>query len=386
MKIRGYYLLLLIFLALSLIAASSIPSKAPPAFLLMWGWGVADGTSVFQTCTSGCQEGSSGDGAGQLTNPRGVAVEGSGKIYVVDSNNNRIQKFDSAGTLLDTWGTNGTGAGEFVSPNGITADSAGDVYVVDPNSHRIQKFDANGTFLLMWGWGVDDGADEFQTCTSVCLAGTPGSSNGQFEYPSDVATDAAGDVYVVDSGNRRIQKFDSTGTYLTQWGEIGNTEGRFSNPFAVAVDTAGDVYVTDSANHRIQKFDGSGNFLLAWGWGVDDGADEFQTCTVNCQSGTAGSNNGQLDYPYGVDVDASGAVHVADNANHRVQRFESDGTFMSKSGAYGTDEGQFSGPFAVAVDAEGNVYVTDHYNHRLQKFGGPWLETFVGEPEAPGSR
>src|SRR5437870_4464335 len=84
--------------------------------------------------------------------------------------------------------------------------------------------------------------------------GSYGSGNGQFNYPVGVATDAAGNVYVTDNSNNRIQKFTNTGTYLIQWGSYGSGDGQFNGPFGVATDVAGNVYVTDFSNHRIQKF------------------------------------------------------------------------------------------------------------------------------------
>jgi DNA-binding beta-propeller fold protein YncE len=370
-------------LALPLVAASSVPSRVPPAFMFTWGWGVNDGVGEFQICQRDCQDGSDGDGIGQFDRPRGVAVEMSGGVCVVDSGNHRIQKFDSSGTYLNQWGGNGTGEGEFSSPNGAAVDSAGNVYVADTDNHRIQKFDSTGDFLLTWGWGVNLASLGFQICTKDCQAGVAGDGDGQFEYPFDVAVDSSGYVYVADSANHRIQKFDSGGTYLTQWGGLGTTDGKLSSPVALATDGVDDVYVAEGGAKRIQKFDSVGNFLRMWGWGVDDGTLAFQVCTKSCERGTAGSGDGQFEYPYGVAVDTGGIVYVSDNANNRVQMFQDNGTFLTKWGVHGNNEGQFNAPHMVAVDAQGNVYVADKTNHRIQKYAGPWLEIFVGEPEVP---
>src|SRR5580765_5950819 len=108
--------------------------------------------------------------------------------------------------------------------------------------------------------------------------GSFGSGNGQFEYPEGVATDAAGNVYVVDQVNLRIQKFTSAGAYLTQW--------RSGIPQDVATDAAGNVYVTDPRNKRIQKFTSDGIYLTQWG--------------------SAGSGDGQFVDPTGVATDAAG--------------------------------------------------------------------------------
>src|SRR5215831_1840725 len=95
--------------------------------------------------------------------------------------------------------------------------------------------------------------------------GTAGSGDGQFAGPLGVAIDLVGNVYVVDSGNNRIQKFTSAGVFVSKFGQSGAGEGQFQHPYAVAADRVGNLYVADSDNHRIEKFDTSGNFLLQWG-------------------------------------------------------------------------------------------------------------------------
>jgi len=136
--------------------------------------------------------------------------------------------------FLTAWGSYGSGDGQFFYPFGVAVDSAGNVYVADSYNYRIQKFDAGGTYLAKWG--------------------SYGAGEGQFSGPWDVAVDSAGNVYVADTGNDRIQKFDAGGTFLAQWGSYGEGEGQFSYPSGLAVDGAGNVYVADSWNHRIQKF------------------------------------------------------------------------------------------------------------------------------------
>ena len=94
-------------------------------------------------------------------------------------------------------------------------------------------------------------------------------------YPRSIEIDSSTDsVYVADAGNERIQKFDSNGNYITQWGNKGNGTGQFTYPGDIAIDSIGNVYVLDSGNHRIQKFDETGNYITKWGsrgsWRMDN--------------------------------------------------------------------------------------------------------------------
>ncbi len=177
---------------------------------------------------------------------------------------------------------------------------------------------------------------------------TAGSGNGQFNYPKDIATDAASNVYVADTANGRIQKFSSTGTYLMQWGTFGTGNGEFGYIEGIAADSAGNVYVSDTDYHRIQKFDSNGTYLTQWGG--------------------FGSANGQFNYPYGITVDNAGNVYVVDSSNQRVQKFSSAGDYLTKWGTQGSGDGQFFYANGIAIDQSGNFYVADVGNKRIQKF------------------
>ena len=237
--------------------------------------------------------------------------------------------------FITRWGSQGSGDGQFYDPYGVAVDTADNIYVADTYNHRIQKFDSEGNFIIKWGsygWG-----------------------DGQLRYPQGVAVDSADNVYVVDTSNHRIQKFDSDGTFLGKLGSYGWGDGRFYFPKGVAVDSEDNVLVTDM-RHRIQKFDSDGTFLTKWG--------------------SYGSGDGKFYYPHGVAVDSADNVYVADTYNHRIQKFDSDGTFLTKWGSGGSGDGQFYYSFGVAVDTADNVYVADTHNHRIQKFG----LTIVNDP------
>src|SRR6266542_2737141 len=258
--------------------------------------------------------------------------------------------------------------GELNGPAGAGTDAAGNVYVADTFNHRIEKFDSSGSFLRAWGKdvvsaGPGNTGTGFEICVAAngdtCQAGTGGGLGGELNGPNGVATDAAGNVYVADLTNQRIDKFDSSGNFLRAWGrdvvsagpgdtgtgsEIcvaanGDTckagpaaglGGEFNGPSGVATDAAGNVYVADASNNRIQKFDSSSSFLRAWGKdvasaGPGDTGTGFEVCVAangdTCKAGTTGGLGGEFNNPAGLATDASGNVYVADFASNRIQKF-----------------------------------------------------------------
>ncbi|MBF0538923.1 MAG: hypothetical protein HQL03_11815 [Nitrospirae bacterium] len=263
-----------------------------------------------------------------FSSPQGVAVDGSGNVYVVDTGNARIQKFTSDGKFIITWGSNGGGDGQFQHPEGIAVDISGNVYVADRSNNRIQRFTSDGKFIAKWG--------------------SEGSGDGQFDWPEGIAIDGSGNVYVADAGNDRIQKFTSDGKFIAKWGSNGSDDGQFSEPWGITVGGSSNVYVADLGNNRIQQFTSDGKFIAKWG--------------------SKGSDDGQFSYPTGIAIDGSGNVYVADSGNNRIQKFTSDGNFIAKWSSNGSDDGQFFVPTGIAIDGSGNVYVADFYNNRIQKF------------------
>ena len=193
--------------------------------------------------------------------------------------------------------------------------------------------------------------------------GSYGTGAGEFKNPVGITTDSAGNVYVVGADLSRVQKFDSTGTYLTQWGTSGTGDGEFFFPYDVTTDLAGNVYVSDVNNHRIQKFTSTGTFLDKWG--------------------SFGTGNGQFKDPRGITTDPAGNVYVSDILENRIQKFTSTGTFTTKWGSSGSGNGEFNQPEAVATDLAGNVYVADTFNNRIQKFTS--TGNFIAQWGSPGS-
>jgi hypothetical protein len=411
--------------SLTLTAAAS----ANVSFTKAYGWGVLDGMSQFETCTSTCRSGSSGGGAGQLWGEGGVATDSLGDVYVADTDNERIDEFSAAGAFTKAYGWGvadgasrfetctttcrggiavGGGAGQLYNPAGVATDSSGDVYVADFNNDRIDEFSSAGVFMEAYGWGVVDGAARFETCTSTCRAGIPGRGAGQLYGPRAVAIDPSGDVYVADDGNERIDEFSSAGVFMQAygWGVLdgasqfetctincrgglqGHGAGQLYVPVGVATDSSGDVYVADEDNVRIDEFSATGGFLKAYGWGVADGASQFETCTTTCQAGIMGGGAGQLYGPTGVTTDSSGDVYVTDYGNARIDEFSPVGAFLKAfgwgvvdgmlkletctstclGGIDGGGAGELYGPEDVATDSSGDVYVADSGQARIDEF------------------
>ncbi len=278
--------------------------------------------------------------------------------------------------------------------------------------------------FIQWGFRLSPdswtqtGKDLFENIISTAVEsyefvlkwGSQGSGDGQFNHALKIEVDSSSNVYVVDPGNARIQKFTSDGTFITKWGSLGGGDGQFNSPCGIAVDNSGNVYVADVSLPRIQKFTSTGVFVTKWGssgngdgqfssprgievdssgnvYVADQGNDRIQKFTSTgvfvTKWGSNGSGDGQFDDPNGIAVDSSGNVYVADTSNNRIQKFTSDGVFVTKWGSNGSGDGQFGYPEEIAVDSFGNVYVADTSYHRIQKFTS--VRTFVTKWGTQGS-
>lgn len=289
--------------------------------------------------------------AGTLSYPKFLALDKQGTIYVPDSGHDRMQTIDPNGKLLKTWGSTGSGKGQFI-------------------------------FI----------------CLGECKPACPPLPVGWprcYHLPSGgVAIDEQGNVFVADF-NSRIQKFDSKGNFLTQWGSRGTGDGQFlSSAQGLAVDKAGNVYAVDGDNHRIQKFDNQGKFLLAWtgkqesdepafdpfGVAVDQQGYVYVTDDKGVQKfdsdgnfltkwGSLGSDKGQLTAaPDGVAVDSKGNVYVVDNGGDKVLKFDGKGNFLGQWGSHGVGDGQFASPTGIIIDKDDNIYIADRVGGHVQKF------------------
>jgi sugar lactone lactonase YvrE len=266
--------------------------------------------------------GKSGLGNGQFKGPIGITIDAQDNLYIVDSGNHRVQKFDSEGNFITTWGQQGSMGGEFEHAEGIAVDSQDNVYVTDSRNHNIQKFDSEGKFIKKWG--------------------TFGVGQGQFgaeRSPVGIAVDSQDNVYVTDYWNDRIQKFDSEGNFILDFNR-GQflVDNAFYQPQAIAIDSKDHVYITNS-NNNILKFNKYGSFIETWG-------SKDKSITT-------------LQFPEGIAVDKFDNIYVNDFHHDRIQKFSNNGTFNTKwetSGIKGTHFEEGLG--GIAVNSEGKVFVS----------------------------
>jgi hypothetical protein len=302
--------------------------------------------------------------AALFEDPYAIAVDGSGNAYVADATDHSIRKITAAGvvtTLAGNPGTYGSADGTesaalFKAPLGIAADSSGTVYVADTGNSTIRKITPAGVVTTLAGKAGTEGATD----------GT--GTEARFYSPYGVATDSAGNVFVLESAGV-VRKITAAGLVTTLAGTANapgfvNSTGpaaRFSVPFDLTVDTAGNIYVSDHGNHAVRKITPAG------------------VVTTLAGSGSSGYTNGtgtaaQFKFPSGIGVDPSGNVFLADTDNQVIRKITPAGVVTTVAGTHvlGSADGvgtaaSFYNPKDVAFDASGNMYVTDRGNHTIRK-------------------
>ena len=354
-------------------------------------------TGTISTIAGTGEEGGGGDGGpatqAQFSEPHGVALDGDGHLYIADSSNHRIRRVDAAtGTISTIAGSGERGDSGDGGPatqaqlsdlRGVAIDGDGNVYIADEGDHRIRKVDAaTETISTLAG-------------TTEVRDGGPATSAQLFELRS-VAVDGAGNVYIPDIRSHSIRRVDAFTGVISTIAGTGNrgysgdggpaNEAQLSEPEAVAVDSAGNLYIADSSNQRIRRVDATTGTISTiagmgyWDYGGDGGP----------------ATQAHLRHPRGVAVDGDGNVYISDSGNNRIRKVEAaTGTISTIAGTgeegYGGDgrpatQAQLHHPVGVAVDGDGNVFIADIFNHRIRKVEAATgtISTIAGTGEEGG--
>ena len=307
--------------------------------------------------------------AALLQYPAGIARDSAGNLFVADASSNTILKITAAGVVTTFAGTSGsvgsadgTGASaRFNQPSGVAVDAAGNVYVADAGNATIRMITPAGAVTTLAGSTASRGS-----CDGTGTA-------AWFNQPNGIAVDTVGNVYVTDALNATVRKITSAGAVTTLAGSAGSrgeTDGngaaaRFNFPSGVAVDAAGNVYVADTYNDTIRKVTPVGTVTTVAGSAGITGAVDL--------TGT----NALFNQSFGVAVDAAGNVYVADTGNAIIRRIAPSGavtTVAGMAGIAGLGEGVgdgalFNQPHALVVDGAGNLFVADTGNAAIRRVG-----------------
>ncbi len=273
--------------------------------------------------------GEKGDQPGRLNHPQSVSCDLYGNIYIADTNNNRIQKFDFQGNLLSFIGGFGWEKEQFQIPLDIHVYNSLDVYVADYENSRIERYDKDLNWITSY-YSNDNWEEKYQ-----------------FEFPRAVFQSLHGDIFIVDSQNDRITKLNSSFEPELTFGDFDWGQGVLQNPLDICVSLQDIVYVSDSDAGKIRVYDYYGSFLYDIGAGV-------------------------LTSPHGICTTPQGHLFVADPAQNKVFAFDQRGRLLVQIGSAGHKLGAFNEPYDVDV-VRNKLVVADAANHRIQIFELDWM-------------
>jgi len=312
---------------------------------------------------------------------------------VLNEATDEVEIYVGKPNLLCSFGKIGNASGEFNSPSYIVHDSSGNIWVSDTNNDRVQKFDSQGNFLFEIGseqlavsseQGKGKGSEE-QRAKSI-----------EFNKPTGLAIDSQGNLYVADRNNDRVVIFDSFGKYLREIDGSASLTTSFNKPHGLAIskEQRADsqeqeeyLYVADRNNDRVQKFDKEGNLVLITALA---GSPTINTGigfdTLNKPQGVIAIAEEQrakspaLACKSGINSEQRTKLYVTDRNNDRILVFSSTGGFLSVIGSSGTLQGQFNKPDGVWANSLGYIYIADSNNDRIQKFDkhGNFVMSFAG--------
>lgn len=342
---------------------------------------VTASTGIITTVAGNGILGYGGDGSAatsaNLNNPYGVALDVSGNIYIVDRNNHRIRKVTASTGIISTVAGNGIAAfggdgsaatlANINFPRGLAVDGTGNIYITDQGNHRIRKVTAStGIISTVAGNGTYGYGGDGSAATSANL-----------KNPVGLTIDGSGNIYIADALNHRIRKVTAlTGIISTvagngtgAYGGDGSvaTSANLNNPNGIAFDNSGNIYIADASNFRIRKITVSTGIISSV---AGNG-------TASYRGDGSAATLANLHNPTDVVVDGSGNIFIADFYNHRIRKITASmGNISTVAGngtpAYGGDNSAATlanlyHPTGVAVDGLGNIYIADRSSHRIRK-------------------
>jgi uncharacterized protein (TIGR03437 family) len=358
-------------------------------------------TGIITTFAGTGASGYAGDGgaaiSAQFNGPTGLTFDQAGNLFVADTGNNVVRRIAPDGTVTKVAGSGYAGYGgdggpairaDLNAPQGVAVDTSGYLYIADTFNNRVRRVAADGSIATF----VANGYPGF--------SGDGGPAGGAtLFFPTDVAVDSAGNLYIADLGDSRIRKV-AAGIIGTIAGSaalapaadgFSATSIRLSGPTGLAVDTAGNVYIAEGSigsgsgltegDHRIWRVSPGGVLASVAGNGLDSFSGD-----------AASASRAQLNTPSGMALDAAGNLFFADTLNHRIRRISPGGTITTVAGnalpGFSGDGGPASSaeldtPTAVAVDSQGNLYIADSANNRVRKVTADGtITTFAGNGNA----
>ena len=317
-----------------------------------------------------------------LAGPAGVTLDAAGNLYVADTMNARVCKVDTNGIITTVAGNTeisyqGDGGAatnaSLDGPTSVAFDPAGNLYIADYNNNRIRQVNPNGLITTVagngnHGWSGDGGA----------------ATNASLYYPSGLAVDAAGNWYIADCYNNRVRQVNPNGLITTVAGDGPSypSAGSYAGdggpavkaglhyPSGVALDAAGNLYVADASDMRVRRVASNGVITTVAGNGLSTFAGDGGPAT-----------NAGLDLPFAAVFDASGNMYIADRDNNRIRMVNTNGVITTVAGdgptypfpgGYAGDGGpatnaSLNSPAGVALDAAGNLYIADVNNNRVRE-------------------
>ena len=329
------------------------------------GFSAATSAPTLVVTVAGSGQKGSTNGPGEMAQfdwPTGIVIGADWTIYVADYANHLIRKITPDGVVTTLAGSgvpgyvDGRGTlAQFRGPESLAIDDAGNLYIAEADNYRIRKVTPDGTVTTVAGNGQQGDRDG-------------PADHAQFGYPTGIARDTQGVLYIADRGAHKIRKITPDGQVSTLAGSgiPGYTDGvgeaaQFHDPLTLTIDRQGQLYVADAGSHTIRVVSPSGRVTTLAGTPVPGMADGH-------------GRDARFNWPTGIVHDQEGTLFVTDANNALVRRISPDGhvTTLAGNGRAGFDDGpgltaQFNFPTGLAVDLNGNIYVADSANNRIRR-------------------